>query len=241
MPAQRSLARRAASRLKRMVLGGPGRDPARDPARVFDRIYADGAWNGDVRSGEDIVSGSGSLPQNSRSYEDLVVERARALGVRRIVDIGCGDFQVAGRILERLPEVDYLGLDVSALAVQRNLRRFAREGVRFAQLDIARRDPPAGDLALCREVLQHLPNAMVARSLRRIAAFPAALLTNCVAAAPSQAMNLDVPLGHCRASLGSGLDLTAPPFGLKAVERLRVAHDRLPYDIVTLEIGRAAA
>lgn len=237
MPARRSFARRAASRLKRFVRG----DPRQDPARVFDRVYETGAWNSDVGSDEDVVSGSGSLPANSRPYEDLVVERARALGVRRLVDVGCGDFQVAGRILERLPEVDYVGLDVSARAVERNARRFASERVRFAQLDIARRDPPKGDLVLCREVLQHLPHAMVARALPRLAGFPAALLTNCVNRAPTQPMNRDIPLGHCRSALGSGLDLTAPPYGVTAVERLRVAHDRLPYDIVTLEIGGAAA
>jgi SAM-dependent methyltransferase len=230
---RRSLPRRIASRLKRLVMG----DPAKDPARVFDRIYQTGAWDVDVNSREDIVSGSGSIPENSGPYEDLVVERAQALGARRIVDVGCGDFQVAGRILERLPGVEYVGLDVSSIAVERNRSRHASDRVRFEQLDIARRDPPEGDLVLCREVLQHLPNAMIARALPRFARFPAALLTNCVARAPSQAMNVDVPLGHCRSALGSGLDLTAAPYSLKAVERLRVAHDRLPFDIVTLELA----
>ena len=81
----------------------------KDNGAIFDEIYRKNHWGG-----EGIYSGVGSEESNSRPYEDLVVSYVEEHGIKSIVDVGCGDFQVSGRILDRLPDsLTYTGVDVS--------------------------------------------------------------------------------------------------------------------------------
>ena len=62
---------------------------------------------------------------------------------------------------------------------------------------------PNADLAICKEVMQHIPNAAVWRLLCRLRAFP--LVLHC--SVMTNAINGDVETGWCR-----GVDLSLPPF-----------------------------
>ena len=58
------------------------------------------------------ISGTGSRGQAVERYVDAVAAFVSARSVGSIVDIGCGDFFVGGRLLDTIGrEVSYLGLD----------------------------------------------------------------------------------------------------------------------------------
>jgi SAM-dependent methyltransferase len=76
----------------------------------------------------------------------------------RIVDIGCGP----GDIVDSLPDVQYIGLDVSADYIRDAKRRFGHRGTFVAGTAPALLDEPlahGADLVTCTGVLHHLDDA----------------------------------------------------------------------------------
>jgi SAM-dependent methyltransferase len=185
-------------------------------SETFEKIYAENKW-GRAVNGSRFYSGNGSQPEKSRTYEDLVVDFINGNDdIRSWVDIGCGDFQVAGRILERLARpVTYVGCDVASNLVSHNSAKFGAPRVSFVTCNAAESDPPGADLVTIRQVLQHLSNADIARILERIRRlYRAAIITESLPTRPL-APNLDIRHGIAvRIPLGSGVYVDEPPFSL---------------------------
>jgi SAM-dependent methyltransferase len=139
---------------------------------AFRSIYRNNTW----AMGQS-KSGPGSDPGPTRSYRRFLKRFLRQREVRSVVDLGCGDW-TSTRLID-WSDIDYLGLDVVPEVIQGNCRQYGRPGVRFDVADLAGEDelPPA-DLAICKEVLQHLPNADVLRVLGKLGSFKMALLVN---------------------------------------------------------------
>jgi len=201
--------------------------------QVFDEIYLKRGWRG---PGE-ISSGLGSLPSNSRQYEDHVVKYVLDNEISSIVDVGCGDFQVSQRILTRLPEtVRYTGLDVSQVAIDHNQRKFSNNRIAFMCLDAASSSLPEGELVLVREVLQHISNADIANILPKLKNYPHALLTN-TEHNQAKRVNIDIAPGSAsRAGLGGGLWLELEPFWCNVEDQLVVTHGSHPTKIRTIRL-----
>jgi len=93
-----------------------------------------------------------------RRFLGQVVETAGELDPASMVDLGCGEGIVARLLHHRLPEADYLGVDpnLEAIACARSLN----PELRFRLASLLEPPPPGerSDLALCLEVLEHLPN-----------------------------------------------------------------------------------
>lgn len=204
----------------------------RPNSAIFDEIYAKNGWGG---SG--VYSGPGSEEVNSRAYEELVAAYALEHGVRSIVDIGCGDFQVSRRILARLPDsVSYRGLDVSRIAVERNTALFANDRISFAQCDAAKDDLPPADLVLMREVLQHLSDRDIQAILPKLRRYPHAIVSN-TRRKGATPRNADQPSGaSSRAGISGGLWLELPPFNQAIEQLLVVEHAHAPTEIVTVRL-----
>ena len=180
----------------------------RPNSAIFDEVYRKNFWGGDG-----LYSGVGSEEINSREYEQLIVDYVTANGIQSIVDVGCGDFQVSQRILDRLPDsVTYRGLDVSHVVAQRNNRLFASDRISFAQSDAAKDELPPADLVLVREVLQHLSNRDILAILPKLRRYPHALVTN-TRRKGAQPRNGDQASGaSSRVATCGGLWLKLPPF-----------------------------
>ena len=192
----------------------------RGPEEIFTYIYRNRLWGGEGEHG--FRSGTGSLPEHARAYEDYVVALVKRLAIRSILDVGCGDFQVSRRILERLePEIRYLGTDVVAELIRRNAERHGSERIRFETVRGGASYPEA-DLVLIRQVLQHNDNRAVAAILERArVAGRWIVIAEHVPLDPSTP-NLDIRTGHeTRIDRGSGLFVDLPPFRLP-VEELRM-------------------
>jgi SAM-dependent methyltransferase len=163
-------------------------------SKKFGEIYATNFWH--------FGSGEGSLAQLTTGYRDFLTAFIAKSGVRTVVDIGCGDWQFSKLI--DWSNVSYLGIDVDQGLVDRNNKEFGGPNISFVKMNIFE-GPPAADLMVCKDVMQHWTNGMVTDFAPFMGRYKYALLTNC--ADPADKRNLPIAVGKFRP-----LDLTAAPF-----------------------------
>ena len=188
---------------------------------MFEKIYENRLW-GRSPTAARYFSGSGSLPEMTGGYESFIVDLIeQRKGIHTLVDLGCGDFQVAARILDQCTRsIEYIGCDIAQNLIAYNEEKFVRSGVKFQCLDMTRDALPPGDLVTIREVLQHLSNKLVLVALKNVRLqYATAVITEATMLRPS-AVNLDIEAGPgTRDQLNSGLYLDQPPFDLPVVAR----------------------
>jgi SAM-dependent methyltransferase len=184
-------------------------------SEAFRTIYERHSWGGKSKSGP------GSDPNSTRHFRRALARFMREHKVRSVVDLGCGDW-ASSRLID-WSGIDYLGLDAVPEVVERNQRAFRRPGIRFAVADITTDPLPEADLAICKEVLQHLPSDAVNEVLRKLTSFQWAILVNDDAGGfvgdwrtrwkgrPFEGTNADIEPGSYRP-----LALQQPPFNLNA-------------------------
>jgi SAM-dependent methyltransferase len=137
-----------------------------DLAARFTRMYETNLWD-DTES----RSGSGSSLASTARVRAELPELLRQLGVRRLLDVPCGDFHWMAHVdLAAAGVTDYLGGDVVAALVAANRARYAASGRDFVTVDLTTGPLPAvagapADAVLCRDCLVHLSFANIARVL----------------------------------------------------------------------------
>jgi SAM-dependent methyltransferase len=161
----------------------------------------------------ETVSGRGSaLPRTAAIRRDLPPLLAE-LGVRTLLDAGCGDFHWF-RTLELESELQrYVGVEVVDELTAANRERFGTPQREFVTADVIGDPLPAVDLILCRDCLVHLKNRQIVRALRnfRRSGSRWLLATTFTGDHP----NDDAPLGGWRP-----VNLARPPFALGPPLRL---------------------
>jgi SAM-dependent methyltransferase len=191
---------------------------------VFNDIYESSAWAKPDDAAK-YSSGPGSSADVTRGYEDYVIAYLeKTPTAKTIVDIGCGDFQVANRILNRLSRpVTYIGCDVASKVVAYNQATHARPGVEFRHIDASIGPLPAGDIVLVREVFQHLSTSTIQAAIGNMRrAYPFAIITEAVWNNP-KVTNVDLVSGfHSRDVMESGNYLELPPFNLTILDEYRL-------------------
>jgi len=181
-------------------------------------------------------SGSGSDTVFSDPYCRMIGNYISHNNVRRIVDIGCGDFRVGERLLTvvDLSEIYYLGIDVVPFLVKDLSSMYGSDVVEFVCFDITRPWPinlRDGDLVLVRQVLQHLSNAQILFFLSMIKANNDAniqvIVTEHQYVGSDLIKNIDKVAGaDNRSEFRSGVFLDMPPFSLMTKELLRLKMDK---------------
>jgi SAM-dependent methyltransferase len=196
----------------------------------FARIYTDHLWDGASRSGP------GSDPQLLSPYLNLLGELMSKLGVGSVLDVGCGDWSLAGTI--DWSGIRYTGMEIVPELVDRLNRQHASSAIRFVCADAVGDALPDADLCIVKDVLQHLSNASVQKFLSKLDGhFRYALITNDMTheeragwrgrwKRTTLAPNSDIPDGSYRP-----LRLTEKPFGLRAA-RLAVLPLRFPRNVM---------
>lgn len=183
---------------------------------TFSEIYRRRLWS--------RGSGTGSDDQFSNAYCDFVIRFAFEHGVKRVVDIGCGDFRVGRRIAEA--GFEYIGVDIVQEVIER-LQSSVGGGITLLCLDAITQTPPPADLCLIRQVLQHLSNAEIARVLDNCSHYPQILVTEHLPVGANIIPNKDKPHGpDTRVYDRSGVFLDEPPFSLPAEIVLEVPYSR---------------
>lgn len=174
--------------------------PRRRVRLAFTRHYERRDWDE-----PETVSGRGSSLQSTAAIRRELPRLFAELGIRSVVDAGCGDFHW----LSTLPvELDsYLGIEVVEGLAAANQARYGDPRRRFTSLDIIRDPLPSADLILCRDCLVHLKNRQVSAALRNFRRSGSRFLLTTTFT--GEHPNADVALGGWRP-----LNLELPPFGL---------------------------
>lgn len=193
-----------------------------DRKAKFGKIYQNSLWG--VAESGDFFSGPGSTSLYTNEYEEMISRFISDMRIQSVLDIGCGDFQVSGRLLSRTERtVKYIGVDVVDRLIERNNKKFGTADRIFRCIDAVEEDLPPADLVLVREVLQHLSVNSVTAILRKLAFYRYVIVTEHCAVNP-KTDNVDIPDGrYARVDLDSGTFLDKPPFNIAGSEILRVA------------------
>ncbi|MBF0098551.1 MAG: hypothetical protein HQM04_13180 [Magnetococcales bacterium] len=174
--------------------------------RVFSQIYQDNLWKA-----WDTRSGPGSSWEATRALRENLAELFKELGVRILVDAGCGDLVWLAEVTSNLDL--YLGFDMVPALIERNRSLYGHRLNHFFNVaDTSRDRLPRGDALLCRNLLTHLSNDLVGASLRRFKQSEARYL---LATTFPDKENRDIEAGQWRP-----VNLTAAPFSLPPPRRL---------------------
>jgi SAM-dependent methyltransferase len=193
---------------------------------AFAEIYRTNSW-GSIE-GSEFFSGDGSREEFAAPYTKWVNDFVKKCGLRHIVDLGCGDFRV-GKLLDTSMAM-YTGVDVAPNVVRYNTEHFGKPGVEFRCLNIIENGLPQGDMALIRQVLQHLSNNQVSQVLRNCSKYPYVVVTEDVYAGKDARPNLDKEAGwDTRLLHKSGIFVDLPPFnyGVRVVMEIPYAGTNL--------------
>ena len=163
----------------------------------FAQIYENNEWG--------FGSGVGSLPLNNIEYMRSLHTFLRSNAMESVVDPGCGDWQFS-RFVD-WGAATYLGLDVADSVIASNRSRFTQPNVTFNTFGTDD-DFPYCDLALCKDVFQHLPNDAIARNLKLLKSRARFLLITNDAWPCAELTNTDIEPGGWRP-----VNLSQEPFG----------------------------
>ena len=172
---------------------------------AFSHIYEFQLW-GANEEGQGC-SGSGSTVQTTQEYRELLELCLHVFDIKSVVDLGCGDWEFSRMI--PWAQIDYKGFDVVSSVIERNIKKYAREGISFAVLDATNQQLPAADLLICKDVLQHLSNDDVTHIIKQFSKFKYCLITNDVYGHSLSSDNPDIVSGDYRP-----IDITMPPFNV---------------------------
>jgi SAM-dependent methyltransferase len=180
--------------------------PRRRVRAAFTRHYERRDW-----LEPETASGRGSSLQRTGAIRHALPALFADLGVRSVVDAGCGDFNWFGALDVELDS--YHGIEVVEELAAMNRARHGTPRRRFTSLDIIRDHLPRADLILCRDCLVHLETRQVIAALRNFRRSGATYLL--ATTFTGDHPNADVSLGGWRP-----LNLERPPFDLGPPVRL---------------------
>ena len=169
---------------------------------IFSSIYQTDFWSGG--------SGPGSHPTAVTDYILVLTETIKKYNVKSVLDYGCGDWQFS-KLIDWDNLIDsYTGADVVDSLIQHHNQEYSTDKIKFENIDNDWQFPQV-DLIICKDVLQHLPTAIVTKllsSFKKSAKF--VLLTNDIAE-----VNQDCVIGDWR-----GIDLSKDPWNENVEELL---------------------
>ena len=129
---------------------------------VFEDIYAKRSWGSN-----ESVSGRGSEMGRTEIVRKELPKVIDTIGARSLLDIPCGDFNwMKAADLSKIER--YIGADIVERLIHSNQQNHGRHGVEFRLLDITSGPLPKVDLILCRDLLIHLSDADIWKSLKAI-------------------------------------------------------------------------
>lgn len=178
--------------------------------QTFNRIYSEGVW-GRNATGEG-TSGTGSTLEITGQYRAYLQDFIKTHRVTSIVDAGCGDWTFSRTI--DWAGASYLGVDIASDVIEALRKKHETGKIAFRVGDITE-ELPSADLLISKDVLQHLPNALVQKFISnnlRKGKYKWVLLTN-----DRGSGNADTLPGGYRA-----IDLAAPPFDVKGLVDLPI-------------------
>ena len=150
------------------------------------------------------------MPLHVMGYVQMLQGLLKKLGVRTVLDLGCGDWQFS-RLID-WSGIDYVGIDVVPSVIEKNQAEHSKSNVRFLLHSGDFSNLPKAELLIVKDVMQHWSNQSIFSFLPVMRTFPLSLVTNCVNP-ERETVNRDIPDGEYRY-----LDIRLPPFSISAQE-----------------------
>lgn len=189
---------------------------------LFKHVYDHNLW-GRSSSGKKYYSDSPEeLTLPYRSYVSQFIREHK--DIRRIVDLGCGDFEASSEI--DMGDAYYVGVDIYDDLIEYNQRHYGGERREFRVCDLIDDDLPPGDLCLVTMVLYIMSHEDVFPILKTLKQYRYVLITDGQAdIEPSARRNINKQTDKYtrRDYYNNGFYLELPPFNLD----LKVVHEYL--------------
>ena len=189
---------------------------------IMTAIYAQKLWSGS----EEFYSGEGShQPSITQPYVTKLNEFFYSFPEKLIVcDFGCGDFEVGKQLVDATKQ--YFAFDIVDALIERNKKMYQKVNLQFETIDLVTDNLPDADVAIVRQVLQHLSNKDIGIITEKLYKYKYLLITENIPEKEFLA-NIDKYAGPYTRVLtkNSGVVLTEVPFNLKPLvseELLRI-------------------
>lgn len=182
---------------------------------------------GTEKSENPYYSGEGSHKDEFiEPYCRMIREFIKKNNVSHVVDLGCGDFNVASRWINE--EIVYEGIDIVREMIDHHNVQYGNDRVHFHCLDIVEDELPDGELCLIRQVLQHLSNEEVMAVLNKVRKYRFVIITEHVVSKPYAAKyNMNKSHGSgIRVREQSGLYFDEKPFNEKVETILEIPYGK---------------
>ena len=122
---------------------------------IFSKIYNGKIWGDGI---EIPLSGSGSKPENSVVYVNIIKTFISENDVNSVLDFGHGSFEMWDSWgSEAFSGIEYLGIDLVEELSEKTAIKYGSLNRKFRFLDMSYTSLPSADLLICKDVLQHLP------------------------------------------------------------------------------------
>jgi SAM-dependent methyltransferase len=192
---------------------------------VFSEIYKKKMW---ARNKEGKgTSGVGSTLEATELYREFLQDFLSTFEIETVVDAGCGDWEFSKAI--DWTGIQYTGYDVVKFVINENMRKYSSDNITFIHTDLMVEPLPPADLLICKDVLQHWPNAVIFEFLKNISQFKYCLITNDIDFDTDSSSNPNVWTGGFRT-----LDLTKAPFFLDGIKIFSYAHGRMKKQVLLI-------
>lgn len=180
--------------------------------QIFSEVYRQNQWGGTPGT---FYSGEGTYGPGTSIYIDNIAAFIKEQAIKSVLDIGCGDFSVMSKVLEKA-DVHYTGGDVVPELILHHQQHYANERTKFIRLNAITDQLPDADLVIIRQVLQHLGNDQIMQILGKLSKFRYAVITEHILLGDRVIPNLDkIPGPHIRTRVFSSVIIDAPPFNVK--------------------------
>ena len=192
--------------------------------RLFKDVYDNHLWG---QPSEGKKYNSDSPPELTAPHRNFINRFISTHpDIRRIVDLGCGDFEASSGI--DMGEAHYIGVDIYDELIQYNTQHFGNARREFRVCDLIEDDLPPGDLCLVTFVLYIMSHEDVFPILEKLKQYRYVLITDGQADIPlSERRNINKKTDKYtrRDYYNNGFYLELPPFNLD----LTVVHEhKLP-------------
>jgi hypothetical protein len=200
---------------------------------IFTSIYSKNIWGGEKKS---YYSGPGSHNEFINGYSETAAKFILDNKIEKIVEIGCGDFNVSKILLQNLDMANYnysyVGYDVVEPLIMLNKTKHATSKIDFKCKNACNEKLAGGDLLIIRQVLQHLNNKSILKIVKKFISFKYILLTehqpsniyNCIHPNIDKRTGASTRLQSC-----SGVYIEQAPFNCK-IESLIYSIPEQSYD-----------
>jgi SAM-dependent methyltransferase len=185
--------------------------------KIFKYIFSSGYWSDYNSDTSKSVSGKGSSLVNTLHLKNELKIFFREKKIKKILDIGCGDFNWMSNLLKDIEYESYLGVDIVKQLVDDNSEKYGSEKVKFLTNDIVGKNidfTDEFDFILVRHVFIHLKNSNIIKTLNKIKKFNFKYLA--ITSDPYRLINMDLKTeGRFR-----DINLTIDPFNLRDTNKI---------------------